>query len=161
MRYSVGFVLALALVGWPLSASAQSAQEAPGVKLQLDEVGVEVVPSPPRTVDGYTLEEMELRARGAKIGLGVSAAFSIAGAAMFGAGIARWDLCIFAPPEGCNDDSGLMIAGMVLMTGGVVGLIVSGAMLGKRKRKLREVQVARYRTPHRVRWDLAQSRLVF
>ena len=161
MRYWIGFVLALTLVASPLSVSAQSGQEATAVTLEVDEVGVGVVPSPPRTVDGYTLEEMELRARRAKIGLGVSAGLSIAGAAMFGAGITSWDLCIFPPPEGCDDDAGLMIAGMVVMTGGLVGLIASGAMLGKRKRKLRELRVAHYRAPHRVQWDLAQSRLVF
>jgi hypothetical protein len=40
-------------------------------------------------------------------------------------------------------------------------MIVSGILLGKRKRKLRELQEAHYGTPRRVQWDLAQSRLVF
>jgi hypothetical protein len=40
-------------------------------------------------------------------------------------------------------------------------MIISGALLGVRKRKLRRLQEAHYGAPRRVQWDLAQSRLVF
>src|SRR5210317_1063066 len=73
MRYVVGFVLVLALVTSPLGVSAQGGQEVPAVELQVDQAGLEVVPSPLRTADGYTLEEMELRVQRAKIGVGISA----------------------------------------------------------------------------------------
>ena len=77
MRYVVGFVFVLAaLAALPQSASAQEAaptpepaSEEPALQLKLDSAGVEAVPSAPRTVDGYTLEETELRVRRAKIGL--------------------------------------------------------------------------------------------
>ena len=73
------------LMALPLSASAQDAEggttaeenlqepappSEPALKLELDDAGVEVTPSAPRTSDGYTLEEMELRAKRAKIGIG-------------------------------------------------------------------------------------------
>jgi hypothetical protein len=45
--------------------------------------------------------------------------------------------------------------------GGAVGMIISGALLGVRKRKLRRLQEAHYGAPRRVQWDLARSRLVF
>ena len=40
-------------------------------------------------------------------------------------------------------------------------MIVTGALLGARKRKLRTLQEAHYGRPHRVQWDIARSRLVF
>jgi len=100
MRYLFGFVCVLVgLAALPPSASAQDAEEdatsepnlqepappsepaseEPALQLKLDAAGVGVVPSPPRTVDGYTLDEMELRVRRAKIGLAVSAIPFIAG----------------------------------------------------------------------------------
>jgi len=82
MRYLIGFMFLLAgLAALPLSASAQAvdegtepnveepaptsepAPEEPALELKLDVAGVEVAPSPPRTPEGYTLEEMELRKR--------------------------------------------------------------------------------------------------
>ena len=88
MRFVLAMVLA-GLVASPLSVSAQAGEEAtaseenlqepappsepapeePALQLKLDAAGVDVVPSPPRTVDGYTLEEIELRIRRARIGL--------------------------------------------------------------------------------------------
>ena len=92
MRYLFGFICLLALVALPQSVSAQPADEdslsswqvdegasleqpapeEPALQLKLDEAGVGVVPPLPRTADGYTLEEMELRVKRARIGLGVS-----------------------------------------------------------------------------------------
>ena len=72
MRYVVGFVLVLALVTSPLGVSAQGGQEVPAVELQVDQAGLEVVPSPLRTADGYTLEEMDVRVERTKIGLVLS-----------------------------------------------------------------------------------------
>ena len=40
-------------------------------------------------------------------------------------------------------------------------MIATGILLGVRKRKRLSLQEAHYGTPHRVQWDLAQSRLVF
>ena len=56
---------------------------------------------------------------------------------------------------------GPFLSGVVIGFSGAVGMIVTGAMLGKRKRKLRELQEAHYGTPLRVQWDLARRRLVF
>ncbi len=94
MRYLFGLLCVCAMV-WtsPENASAQDAEEAatpepslqepapssepapeePALQLKLDSAGVDVVPSPPRTADGYTLEEMERRVMLAKLGVGVSA----------------------------------------------------------------------------------------
>jgi hypothetical protein len=90
MRYSL-ILLAMTLgapLTLPLSVSAQAAEEdslsswqvdegasleqpaseEPALQLELDDAGVGVVPPPPRTLDGYTLEEMELRVKRARIG---------------------------------------------------------------------------------------------
>jgi hypothetical protein len=101
MRYLFGFLCVCAMV-WtsPENASAQDAEEAatpepslqepapssepateePALQLKLDAAGVDIAPSPPRTADGYTLEEMDVRVRRAKIGIGSSAlAFFVGG----------------------------------------------------------------------------------
>jgi hypothetical protein len=186
MRCLVGFVVVLALVALPLSASAQAdeegtaaepnlveepapeepspptepAPEEPALQLKLDAAGVDVTPSPSRTVDGYTLEEMELRVKRAKIGLGVSALSTVVG---FGIGIAAATntLCILEPCTEPGWVAPVGITGAVLMAGGVAGMIASGILLRRRKRDRDSLREADYGTPRRVQWDLARSRLVF
>ena len=99
MRYLFGFLCVCASVGTlHQSASAQDAEEGatsqqnleepssepapeePALQLKLDAACVEVAPSPLRTPDGYPLEEMDVRVRRAKIGLGSSA-------------LRWWDVC--------------------------------------------------------------------
>jgi len=171
-------VLAMVLVGLmvlPLSANAQTeeseeapkqaveqepapssepAPEEPALQLQLDDAGVEVVPSPPRTAGGYTLEEMDVRLRRAKIGLGVSAGVMVLGGVLMG--VAAPNVNIMT-----GEDLGLFGAGMFLAFGGLVGTIVSGGMHAHRRRQRRELLEAHYGRPRRVQWDLARSRLVF
>ena len=173
MRYLVGFVFLLALVASPLGVSAQTAGEVsasepapeePALQLQLDKSGVEVVPSPPRTPDGYTLEEMELRVRRAKIGLGSSAAALFAGGMFTGVGIAEsYSACDFF--EECAPVPKRYMAylwtGTALLVGGFAGMVASGILLGRRKFDRDWLRQAHYATPRRVQWDLAQSRLVF
>jgi len=174
MRYLFGFMCVLALVALPLSASAQDTEEGataepnlqepvpeePALQLKLDPAGVEVVPSPPRTPDGYTLEEMELRVTRAKIGLGVSALSTVVG---FGIGIAAATntICILEPCTEPGWVAPVGITGAVLMAGGIAGMIASGILLRRRKRDRDGLREARYEGPRRVQWDLAQSRLVF
>ena len=177
MRYPVGLVCVLAgLVALPLSASAQDGGESttpepglqepaseptpeePALQLELDDAGVEIVPTPPRTVDGYTLEELELRVKRAKIGLGVSSSVATVGFVMgIAAGIGYYSSCAIAWEEPCYGPSWVAPVGwtgVALMSGGVVGMITSGILMKRRKR---ERDGLRYR----VQWDLAQSRLVF
>jgi len=173
--FGLGMVLA-ALVALPQNTSAQDieegatpeptaeepapssepAPEEPALKLELDAAGVDVAPSPPRTADGYTLEEMELRVKRAKIGLWSTAGATILGGVMIGA---SWQ-CMSGRTfeDACW---GPFLSGAVIGFSGGVGMIVTGALLGVRKRKLRELQQAHYGTPRRVQWDLAQSRVVF
>jgi hypothetical protein len=167
MRLVMVMVLA-ALVALPLSAGAQTGQEGtdsepnlhepapeePALQLKLDAAGVEVTPSPSRTEDGYTLEELELRVQRAKIGLGVSAAVLAVGGALTAAGAVSFSNDIYG-------GTGALWGGVALAIGGVVGMITTGAMLTDRKRKLRRLQEAHYGTPRRAQWDLARSRLVF
>jgi hypothetical protein len=56
---------------------------------------------------------------------------------------------------------GPFISGAVIGFSGAAGMIVTGALLGARKRKLRKFQEAGYARPRRVHWNLATSRLVF
>lgn len=169
MRYLVGFVLALALVTSPLSVNAQDsepASEEPALQLQVDdELGIEVVPRPPRTADGYTLEEMELRVKRAKIGIGASALSLVVGGIL--AGVAVPNLSCESSGTGAGDcpipgwSLPVFVTGVTLAGGGVLGMIATGALLGVRKRKLRRLEEAHYATPRRIRWNLARSQLVF
>ena len=179
MRYLIGFVLLL--VASPLSASAQvdqggatsepnlqepapssePAPEEPALQLQLDDAGVEVVPTPPRTPDGYTLEEVELlRVKRAEIGRTVSVGVVGAGSVMVLVGglvaLAQW-----GNDKSVDAAEAVVWTGVALVSAGVVGLITTVAILRVRKRKARKFKQAHHETPRRVQWDLARSRLVF
>ena len=178
MRCLLGLVcLLVALAVLPRGASAQgggatlepnrqepapSSEPAPGepaLTLELDAAGVQVVPSPPRTVDGYTLEEMERRVTLARLGVGVSAVPLFVGALLAASTV----LDPLAPrtPEEQTSDRRMQYAGVTLAAGGAASMIAMGIVLGVRKRKLGSLQEAHYGAPRRVQWDLAQSRLVF
>jgi len=184
MRYLFGFlcVCVLGVMPLPLSASAQAGEEGttsepnlqepssepapeePALELKLDAAGVDVVPSPARTTDGYTLEEMELRVRRAGIGLGVSAGVFLAGVVMGAIALseaAPFFCIIEACPPTAEWAAPVGWTGALLTFGGLVGMIATGKNLSRRQRKLRGLQEAHYGRPRRVQWDLAQSRLVF
>ena len=179
MRYSFGFLCVCALGLVPLTASAQTgeaattsepnlqesapsaepAPEEPALQLELSPAGVELVPSPPRTVDGYTLEQMNVRVRRAGFGLGGSGVALVIGALLVASGISGecgWGGDV--PREKCDR---LAYAGAALAGGGAAGMIATGILLGVRKRDRRRLQEAHYGRPHRAQWDLTQSRLVF
>jgi hypothetical protein len=179
MRYLFGFLCVCVLVGTlPLSASGQASEadttpepnleepapsaepapEEPALQLQLDKSGVEVVPSPPRTPDGYTLEEMEVRVRRAKIGLGSSAAALFAGGMFVGVGIGEAFGHAATVPKRYI---AYVWTGTALLVGGFAGMVASGILLRKRKRDRDSLRYAHIGTPRRVQWDLARSRLVF
>jgi hypothetical protein len=183
MRYLVGFVCVLALLASPLGVSAQTEKEVgsrlerwhpeafvdptkpapePSLQLELDSAGVDVTPSPPRTPDGYTLEEMDVRVRRAGIGVGVSVTAMVVGLAVSG-GAAASSVCIsFDPTMPCPPPPTAAIGiGMAMMVGGLGGTIASGILLRRRKRERDRLKEAHYGTPRRVQWDLTQSRLVF
>ena len=180
MRYPVGLVCVLAgLVALPLSVSAQPAEEdslsswqvdegasleqpapeEPALQLKLDDTGVGVVPSPWRTPDGYTPEEMELRVKRAKIGLGVSGGVLGAGMVLLVAGLSG---CTEIVGGTCADwaDPAFFAGGGIALAGGIAMYATLGTWI-HRKRKLRELQRAHCGTPRRAQWDLARSRLVF
>jgi hypothetical protein len=145
--------------------ASEPAPEEPALQLQLDDAGVEVVPTPPRTADGYTLEEMELRVKRANIGLGVSgAAFGIGAVMTTVAGLESAFECFLEPPTGCTTPGWVRpvgVSGGFLLAGGFVGMIATGILVRRRKRDRDSLREAHYGTPRRVQWDPAQSRLVF
>ncbi len=174
MRCLFGFLCVCALVGIsPQSASAQGGEEGttsepnlqepaleePALQLTLDAAGVEVALTPPRTADGYTLEEMNLRVRRAGFGLGGSGVAFVIGGVLVASGISGecgWGGDV--PREKCDR---LAYAGAALAGGGAAGMIATGILLGVRKRDRRRLQEADYGRPRRVQWDLARSRVVF
>jgi hypothetical protein len=165
MRYVVGFALVAALVASPLSVDAQGDEVGTTSEAALQLVALDstdmvftLISSP--TVHGYTLEEMELRVKRAKIGLGVSAGFMALGFALFFAAAVQTFGC-FDPCSYPGWVDPIYAMGLTLGVGGAAGMVVSGILLGKRKRKLRTLEEAYYGRPRRVRWDLAQSRVVF
>ncbi|MBW2381176.1 MAG: hypothetical protein JRG70_16795 [Deltaproteobacteria bacterium] len=139
--------------------SSEPAPEEPALELKLDDAGVEVVPSPPRTPDGYALEEMERRVMLAKLGVGVSAVPIFVGALL----AASTAFSPLAPrtPEEQTSDRRLQYTGAALAAGGAASMVAMGIVLGVRKRKLRSLQEADYGRSHRVQWDLPRSRVVF
>jgi hypothetical protein len=186
MRYLVGFVCVLAgLVALPLSASAQDGEEGatpepslhepaastepapeePALRLELNDDSVKLAPSPPPTVDGYTLEEMDRRVRRAKIGFGASGGVYGAGVVLLivaAAGSLSSPIVGGAPEDASGDwVDPAFIAGGVLAGAGVIASYTALGIWVHRKRQLRELQQAHYGTPRRVQWDLARSRLVF
>jgi hypothetical protein len=182
MRLVLAMVLA-ALASSPLSVSAQAAEaattsepnlqepapspetaEEPALQLKLDDTGVGVTPSPPRTADGYTLDEMELRVKRAKIGLWSTAGATVVGTVMaFGALGAAFNCSLAWPP--CSSPPGWVApvgwTGMVLMVGGISGMIASGILKRRRKRDRDSLRQAHYGRPPRVQSDPAESRFVF
>ena len=185
MRYVVGFVFVLGLVSAPLAVSAQAGEEGatpepnleepapsaepapeePALQLKLDAAGVEVAPSPPRTADGYTLDEMELRVKRAKIGLWSTAGATVVGTGMaFAAFGAAWS-CALAWSPSCSSPPGWVApvgwTGMVLMVGGISGMIACGILKRRRRRDRDSLRHAHYGRPPRVQWDPAESRFVF
>jgi hypothetical protein len=138
--------------------SSEPASEEPVLQIELTPAGVDVAPSQPRTVDGYTLEEMELRVRRARIGLLSTTGVAVVGAVLFGVGAAR---ARSSQDLDALSEGPLLISGMSLMISGAVGMIAIGILLGVRKRDLRKLQESRYEGPHPVQWDLARSGVVF
>jgi hypothetical protein len=164
MRRIAGFTLLfVVLVALPRGASAgptaqepvsEPAPEEPALQLQLDDAGVGLTPSPPRTPDGYTLEEAEVRAKGAKVGVIMSVIPLVVGGILLGVSGAQ--ICVLGS---CEDmfGPGMAIGGGVLMGAGVAGLVGFGVMLGKRNSDLESLKSQQ----RRAQWDLATSRLVF
>jgi len=144
--------------------SSEPAPETSALQLKLDSAGVEAVPSAPRTADGYTLEEMDLRVRRAKIGLGSSAAVVFAGGMFLGFGIGESlsNFCIFGDCAPLPRRYDVYIwTGTALVVGGFAGMIASGILLGRRKRDRDSLRQAHYGRPRRVQWDMETSRVVF
>jgi len=139
--------------------SSEPASEEPALQLKLDATGVEVAPSPPRTADGYTLKEMDVRVRRAMFGIVGSTVAVIIGGTLVMSGVGGdcgWGGD--AEREKCDRRA---YAGTALMAGGAVGMIATGILLGVRKRKRSSLREADYGRPRRVQWDLAGSRVVF
>ena len=179
MRYLVAFMLPLAAS--PLGVGAQAAGEdaaAPGVegseptqsaeptKSRLERWHSEAFVDPSDATqskfeikyeDRTEFDPYEKKVRNAKIGLGLSAGAVLVGVATFGAGFANTDIL---DPDASGGD-GAIWTGVALIGAGGLSIIVTGALLGVRKRELRELQEAHYGTPRRVQWDFSRSRLVF
>jgi len=122
------------------ASSSEPASEEPVLEIELTPIDIQVVPRLPRTVDGYTFEQMELRVKRAKIGIGVSAAASIVGVAMVGKAVSGWSESLSQPGGTTESEARIGYTGAALLAGGVVGMIVSGALLHVRKRKLHSVK---------------------
>ena len=146
----------------PAAPATERAADGPALQLKLTSAGVDVVPSTPRTVDGYTSEDVELRVRRAKIGVGVSTAAFVVGASM-AAGAGMNSLCFSFGGEPCPPPRWVapVSVGAVLVVGGLVTMIMSSVALHRRKSQRDRLRQANHGRPGRVRWDLAQSRLVF
>jgi hypothetical protein len=150
--------------------SAEPAPEEPALQLKLDEAGIQVMESPPPTVDRYpqqiqvTDERMNPGVKRARIGFLVSTVVLGAGVVllMVAAGGAL-STGIVQPIEDTSGDwvDPVLIAAGGVMGAGVVGMVTAGGILRHRKRELRRLQEAHYGGPRRVQWDLARSRLVF
>jgi len=111
------------------------------------------------TTHGYSLEEMDLRVKRARIGLITSGAITLVGGLLIG--------LPFALVTRADDVGGIyaagfvVVAGIVITVGGIAGMIATGILLRKRKQKRRGLEETFSKRPRRVQWDLARSRVVF
>jgi hypothetical protein len=79
---------------------------------------------------------------------------SLLGGVLIGIGVSQLD---FDTGEG----GVLLWTGFSVATGGLIGMMITGGMLARRKKKQRSLREADYGRPRRVEWDLARSRMVF
>lgn len=168
MRYLVGFVLAVALGASPRSVSAQNGQE--GAASEQNQEATRAAVSPSEEVAGTSpeldwslMEAQGPPVRRARAGLIGSAAVTGVGALLFGITFLSQFQCIEIDfDEPCRPERSwhrpVRVTGGILMVGGAVGMIVSGVLLGVRKRQPRD---ARHAAQRRTQWDLTRSRLVF
>ena len=187
MRYWIGFVVALALVAAPLSASAQEANESesrlerwhpdafesdgeedqPGaLRIEQNEQRLTIVSGTGQNRDLAPVSKEERRVRRARSGLIGSAIVTGVGGVLVVGGVVATTNCAtdivtsFESSSSCPG-MGLYIAGATVGAGGVAGLLISGPILAVRKRQLRDAQAIQRTVPPRVRWNLARSRLEF
>lgn len=85
----------------------------------------------------------------------------------------RWIACVFliggmltgvagaSANTFTGESLGFLWAGVGVASAGLVGMLVSGTVLGVRKRQQRGQEEAGYGKPRRAYWDLVTSRLVF
>ena len=166
--WRLGSVLCVMVAALPQGASAQAKEDTNrALKLEQYTAGVEVEPSPPRTGDGFTLEEMQLRVQRARNGLvGSSVLFGVGAVLMIAGGATMASASIGSDPWSDLDrgvaGASVALAGGFVGFGGVLGMAISGGRWRARKRQVRELKRAHDNaTPHRVQWDLARSRFVF
>jgi len=155
-------VLGMMLAGLGTLLQGASAQAEEQVSLKLE--STHVASTPATTANEYSLEQMDVRVRRARIGLISTAAAAVVGLPLFMAGIYHRD-CFFTglfslelEAKWCTP---VASTGLVLMLGGSVGMIATGILLGIRKGERRRLQKAHYGRPRKVQWDLASSRVVF
>jgi hypothetical protein len=103
------------------------------------------------------VEEMELRVKRAWIGFGVSGAAGVGGLVLTMVAFSQGSIA--DPYPGWVDPA--IAAGLAVSLAGICGMISSYALVRVRKRELRRLREAHYRSQGRGQWDLARSRLVF
>jgi hypothetical protein len=149
----------------PLHVSAEDrakadGNEPPALRLELDGELLKITPAVPP--GGAPLAAEPAGMRRARIGVGVFASFMGAGLIMLGVGISE---CNEPPPPGSFAGSlgGCSIAysGAALAGAGLIGVVVSAALLGTRSREHRNAQSAVPRKERRVRWDARSRKVVF
>lgn len=179
MRYLLGLFLALAvLTVSPFGVNAQegdegssrvqrwhpeafegpeSSSQQPALQLELEEGVVEVKP----TVS--SAQDLERRARTARNGMIASGVIAALGVGIIGAGIATSNSYESPPGEIVILGPGAQaaMAGGVIMAGGLIGLIVSGAKYGNRNMELQELKKTEQRGSRRAHWDIGASGLRF
>jgi hypothetical protein len=133
--------------------STEPTPEEPALELKLDDAGVEVVPSPPRTAKGYTLEEMELRVKRAKIGLIAPAVVAVSGVAPLVLGTTG-DCSGWPNIDSCRR---LRISGVTLTIAGALGVIATSILVGVRKDALK--MAAGDYTPEEVRLRVKRTNI--
>jgi hypothetical protein len=189
MRYPIGFIFVLAApLSLSLSASAQSAGESesaverdhreaafdpenptpeagpqtPVLQIELESEGVRIVPRASLAGGKYMLEETELRARRAAIGVGVSVlAFGVGAGLVAGGAVNSFCVSFGEPCPRPAWKVPVITIGSVLSFGGFVGMIASGIALHKRKDHLHRLRKGSDGKARRFGWDLEKSRFVF
>lgn len=176
MRLVLAMVLA-EFVALPLSVGAQTAEEAatvepsaeepapssetgpetPMLPRELDDDSVKVAPV--GSEDKHMRVALERKARKTRNALiGTSAAAAVGGLLI---GIAQTQRYDSGQGYRTKAGKGMLVSGVAMFSGGLIGALTTGIMLGVQKGKLRRGDFTYHGAPRRAQWDLAQSRLVF
>ncbi|MGB8221194.1 MAG: hypothetical protein WCF10_01345, partial [Polyangiales bacterium] len=124
----------------------------PALQLEVDSAGLQVTPTAPLAPEELRLQEMALRVRRAKLGVGVSVIPTVVGALIATVSAVSSISSIGSTNNTSSSDAALYAGSAIVAVGGA-SMIATGILLGVRKHQLREFKETQHGTARRLQWD--------